>query len=180
MESNVTAKLEKELLSVSGVERFTSVSESAFSEIVIIIDPIVSDLDAVYQDIRDAVSRVTDLPPQVLERPLVRVEKSSNLDFMVVGIGSVLPYSQLREQAKQVELKLRRISGVGEVNLIDLREREFWIELEPAQLSRYQLSANDIANAIADHNLLSTAGSISVDDEQIELIAEARLDSVAK
>ncbi len=180
VESNVTAKLEKELLSVSGVERFTSVSESGYSEIIIIIDSVITDLDAVYQDIRDAVNRVTDLPPQVTERPLVRVEKSSNLDFMVVGIGSDLPYSELREQAKQLELKLRRMSGVGEVNLIDLREREFWIELEPAQLSRYQLSADDIAAAIADHNLLATAGSISVNDEQIELVAEARLDSAAK
>ncbi|QBF83020.1 efflux RND transporter permease subunit [Shewanella maritima] len=185
VESNVTSKLEKELLSVSGISKFSSVSESGSSRIAITIDSNITKLEPVYQDIRDAVNRVTDLPPQVIEKPLVRVHKSSNLDFMVVGIGSQLSskqisYKQLREQAKQLELKLRRISGVGEVNLIDLREREFWIELEPAQLSRYQLNATDIASAIADHNLLATAGNININNEQIELVAESRLDTVAK
>lgn len=175
VESNVTSKLEKELLSVAGIERFTSRSETGASSISIRIDPGVSDMNEVYQDIRDAVNRVTDLPIEVTERPLVRISKSSNLDFMVVGIGSELPYATLREQARILELKLRRVSGVGEVNLIDLRRREFWVELQPEQLRRYQLTINDVISEIEARNVLVTSGAIDGPEGQLELVTDAQL-----
>ncbi|WP_028116332.1 efflux RND transporter permease subunit [Ferrimonas senticii] len=180
VEANVTAKLEEQLLSVAGIDQFTSSSGAGSSRIEVRIDPAVSDLDEVYQAIRDAVNRVTDLPVEVTEQPLVWIKKSSNLDFMVVGIGSDLPYAELRTQARQLELQLRRLSGIGEVLPIDLRQREFWIELEPAQLSRYQLTATEVADAIAQYNLLSTAGSIDAAKQQLEIVLEAKLDSVEK
>ncbi|SDJ82568.1 Multidrug efflux pump subunit AcrB [Ferrimonas sediminum] len=175
VEANVTGKLEKELLSVAGIRKFTSRSASGQSSISISLDPEASNPAEVYQDIRDAVNRVSDLPAGVTELPLVRVAKSSNLDFMVVGISADLPYGQLREQARQLELKLRRVPGISEVHLIDLRTPEYWLELQPEQLKRYQLTLTDIADAIGQRNVLMTGGTIQTDDGNLELITSAQM-----
>lgn len=175
VEANVTGKLEKGLLSVAGIRKFISSSASGRSEIEVVLEPSVSDVANVYQDIRDAVNRVTDLPTGVTDAPQVRVKKSSNLDFMVVGISADLPYAKLREQARLLELKLRRVKGISEVKLIDLREREFWIELEPEQLKRHQLTLIDVADAIARRNVLITGGAVQTDQGDLELITAAQL-----
>jgi len=174
VEAHVTSKIEKELLTVSGIKTFKSESGTGFSAIEIEIDPNVSNVDDVYQDLRDAVSRVTDLPAGVSEAPYVRVQKSSNLDFMVVGISGEVTYSQLREQARLLELKLRRVPGVGEVSPIDLRKPEYWIEIEPEQLKRYQLTLNEVAEAIKKRNILVTAGTIQTEKGDLELITSSQ------
>lgn len=174
VEAHVTSKIEKELLTVSGIKTFKSESGTGFSAIEIEIDPNVSKIDDVYQDLRDAVSRVTDLPAGVTEAPYVRVEKSSNLDFMVVGISGDVPYSKLREQARLLELKLRRVPGVGEVSPIDLRKPEYWIEIEPEQLKRYQLTLNEVAETIKKRNILVTAGTIQTEKGDLELVTSSQ------
>ncbi|WP_028109108.1 efflux RND transporter permease subunit [Ferrimonas futtsuensis] len=175
VEANVTGKLEKELLSVAGTRKFTSRSASGSSNIYIELEPSVKDVASVYQDIRDAVNRVTNLPAGVTDAPLVRVAKSSNLDFMVVGISADKPYDELREQARLLELKLRRVQGISEVHLIDLRDREFWIELEPEQLKRHQLTLIDVADAIAKRNVLITGGAVQTAQGELELITSAQM-----
>ena len=139
VESNVTSKIEKELLTISGIKEFASTSETGLSVIDFDLHTNVSDTEAVYQDIRDALGRITDLPSGVTEAPKLSVFKSHKLDFMVVGISGEVPYSELRKKAKNLELALRQLDGIGEVHPIDLRAPEFLIQLEPISLKRYGL-----------------------------------------
>ncbi|OAN11123.1 export membrane family protein [Photobacterium jeanii] len=180
VESNVTSKLEKELLSVSGIKEFHSVSEAGVSEIEFRLNGGLADPDAVYQDVRDAINRVSDLPTGVTDAPQLVVEKSYSLDFMVVGISSDLPYEQLRNRAKSVELALRRVEGIGQVYPIDLREPEFLIALEPAQLKRYGLTIDEIAQFIAERNVLISGGRLELLQDNPELITLAELNSLDK
>ncbi len=115
VEANVTSRIEKELLSLSDIRKFESVSEEGLSSIGIQLKSNIKDTAQTYQDIRDAVSRVCDLPTGVTEAPNVRIKKSSSLDFMIVGIAGDLPYDQLRNHARSLELKLRQLPGIGEV-----------------------------------------------------------------
>lgn len=175
VESNVTSKIEKELLSISGIKEFSSKSEAGSSDIEVKLDSGVSDPNVVYQDIRDAISRVTDLPKGVTESPSLAVKKSYSLDFMVVGISSELSYSALREKAKILELALRRIEGIGEVYTIDLREPEFLIALEPAQLQRYGLTVEEISTLITQRNVMISGGRLDQIKDNPELITSAEL-----
>ncbi len=180
VESNVTSKLEKELLSISGIKEFHSVSEAGLSEIEFRLNTGIADPNVVYQDVRDALARVSDLPLGVTESPKLSVEKSYSLDFMVVGISSDLPYEQLRARAKSVELALRRVEGIGQVYPIDLREPEFLINLEPTQLQRYGLTVDEIAQLIAERNVLISGGRLALLQDNPELITVAELDNIEK
>jgi len=174
IESNVTSKLEKELLSISGIKEFNSTSEAGVSSIDFVLNSGISDPNIVYQDMRDAISRVSDLPAGVTDAPVLAIKKSYSLDFMVVGISSDLPYKQLRERAKTLELALRRVDGIGQVYPIDLRDPEFLISLEPVQLQRYGLTVDAIAQLIAERNVLISGGRLELLKDNPELITGCR------
>ncbi len=178
IESNITSKLEKELLSISGLKVFTSKSESGISNISFELRSDVSKPDVVYQDIRDAISRVSDLPAGITEAPTLTIKKSYSLDFMVIGIAGNVPYSVLREKAKKLELALRRLEGIGEVHPIDLRNPEFIIQLEPISLKRYGLTIDDVASIISQRNALISGGRLEELSNNPELVTTAELNNL--
>ena len=178
IESNITSKIEKELLSISGLKEFTSTSETGVSNVSLVLDSAVSDPSAVYQDIRDALTRVSDLPAGITEAPTLSIKKSYSLDFMVVGISGDVDYKTLRGKAKDLELALRKVEGIGLVNTIDLRAPEFLIQLEPISLRRYGLTIDQIASLIAERNTLISGGRLETLKTNPELITSAELDSI--
>lgn len=178
VESNVSSKIEKELLSISGIKEFTSKSETGISNISIVLESNVSDPNVVYQDIRDAISRVTDLPADVTQSPTLSIKKSYSLDFMVIGISGDVAYSDLREKAKDLELKLRQLEGIGEVHPIGLLAPEFIIQLEPKSLQRYGFTINEVSSIIAERNALISGGRLEQLKNNPELITAAELDSI--
>jgi len=180
IESNITSKIEKQLLSISGLKEFSSKSLTGVSLINVKVASDSADVDGVYQDIRDAISRVSGLPSGITDLPTLTVKKSYSLDFMVVGLSSNLPYAQLREQAKILELELRRIDGIGEVHPIDLRKPEFLISLEPAQLKRYGLTVTQVAELLSQRNVLISGGRLEQLKNNPELITIAELNDIEK
>jgi len=178
IESNITSKIEKELLSISGLKEFSSSSETGISRINIKVSSDNADVEGVYQDVRDALSSVSGLPSGITDLPTLTVKKSYSLDFMVIGISSELPYAELRAQAKTLELALRRIDGIGEVHPIDLRKPEFLISLEPAQLQRYGLTISEIASLLSQRNVLISGGRLEQLKNNPELITIAELSDI--
>lgn len=179
IESNITSKVEKELLSISGLKEFTSTSETGVSNISIVLNSNVTDPNAVYQDVRDALSRVSDLPAGVTEAPTLSIKKSYSLDFMVVGISGDVDYKTLRSKAKDLELALRRVDGIGEVYTVDLRNPEFLINLEPISLKRYGLTIDQVASLIAERNTLISGGRLETLKNSPELMTSAELNSIS-
>ena len=179
VEANVTSRIEKELLSVSAIKKFQSVSEEGQSSINLELKSDVTNVEQAYQDIRDAVARVSDLPSGVTEAPVVRTKKSSSLDFMVVGIAGDLPYAELRQHARALELALRRLPGIGDVMPKDLRQQEYWIQLEPEQLARYGLTLNDVADSISQRNVLMSGGSLESYKTAQDLLTMSELKTLA-
>ena len=71
VELNVTNSIEEELKEVDGIDKYTSFSMENISIVRIWIDRDAPNTEKVKTDIRDAVSRVSDLPEEVDEDPLI-------------------------------------------------------------------------------------------------------------
>ena len=85
VEQKITIPIEEKLREVSGFDKVRSISRNSESEINVTVDIDHKDPDKVVADIRRAVDQVTDLPPQVRDKPLVIEQKSS--DFPVMEIS---------------------------------------------------------------------------------------------
>lgn len=159
VEINVTNKIEDKLSGIIGIKKMISESAENVSQIQVVIDPD-DDIDAVVEDIKNAVDQVRDLPVEVDQAPQI-VEIKTAI-FPVLEVGIIPPdgasYAELRTIAAEYERKLKQVQGVSRVEKFGFYDREVSIHVDPTQLNRYQLSLDSIASAIQRRNIRATNG----------------------
>ncbi len=169
VELNVTNKLEDRIKPIIGVDEIESLSRENISSVEVTIDPNIDDLEEVKQEIRDAVSSVTDFPPEVRDDPAILDLKSTIFPVLEVGISadSTVTYRELREQARLFEKKLKNLPGVSKIDKFGWYAREILVEVDPDKLKDYQLPLGEINRSIIARNIRATAGSFeSYTDEK--------------
>jgi multidrug efflux pump subunit AcrB len=160
VELNVTNKIEKELKRVAGIKNTTSISMENVSVITVTIDPDVDDQDKVKDEVRTAVSKVSELPEEVTELPTVEEISTADIEILEVGLTSSLPYREFREYARQFEKRLKDVPGVSHLDVFGIRAREIKIEVSPKAVRKYQVPLREIIWAIQSRNIRTTAGNL--------------------
>jgi multidrug efflux pump subunit AcrB len=174
VELNVTNKIEDELKAVVGIDRMTSVSMENISVINVFIDPDARNQEEIKNDIEDAVGRITDLPLEVTESPLVTDVETAVFPVIEVGLAGDLPYHELREIAKLFEKKLEAVQGVASVQKFGYLAREIKVEVSPEAISEYQIPLREIITAIRARNIRATAGSFESYTSEQNLVTLAQ------
>ncbi|MFW2371892.1 MAG: efflux RND transporter permease subunit, partial [Gammaproteobacteria bacterium] len=176
VELKVTNEIEKELKKVTNIKRYLSWSMENVSSIYVVIEPEVDDEDKVIREIREAVSRVNDLPAEVTETPLVTELGTSSFPMIEIGLSGDVPYSELRELGRRFEKKLENVSGVSYVERYGYRAREIRVELLPENLNKHELSLVDIVSAIQARNIRATGGNFEsyTSEKNIVTLAQFR------
>jgi multidrug efflux pump subunit AcrB len=175
VELNVTNEIEEELKEVDGIDRYTSFSMENISIVHIWIDREMSDKNKVKTDIRDAVSRVSDLPVEVDEDPVVEeLTTSTAIPIIEVGLTGDVPYTLLRTVARRAEKALQALPGVRSVTKYGYLDREIKVEIVQDALERYQISSHEIVSAIENRNIRATGGSFEsyTSEKNIVTLAE--------
>jgi multidrug efflux pump subunit AcrB len=160
VELNVTNEIEDELKGIRDIRRITSTSMENVSFVTVEIEIDASDVQAVKDEIRSAVARVTDLPEEVTETPLITEIKSSLFPILEIGLSGDIPYRDLREIARDFEKKLKDVPGVGSLQRYGHRAREIRVEVSPSKLVEYQIPLRDIIAAVRARNIRATGGTL--------------------
>ncbi|WKY60158.1 efflux RND transporter permease subunit [Vibrio sp. SNU_ST1] len=66
----------------------------------------------------------------------------------------------LQQYAYQLEKRVNAVAGVSSVSLSGYNEREFWVEIAPEKISRYQLTFDEVSQAINRRNLSQSGGVV--------------------
>ncbi len=160
VELNVTNKIEDELKSVVGIKRTSSISMESISFIQVVIEPDVSDENDVIDEVRQAVGRVTDLPSEVTEFPLITEIKTSIFPILEIGVSGDLTYPELREFIRLFEKKLKDIPGISRIKKYGYLNREVKVEVSLSKLNEYGIPIREIISAIQERNIRATGGSL--------------------
>ena len=176
VELKVTNEIEKEIRQVTGIKRYQSWSMENVSVIHILVDPDEDDQEKVVREIREAVTRVTDLPPEVDESPLVTELSTESFPMVEIGLSGNIPYPELRELARRFEKKLENIPGVASITRYGYRAREIRVEVNPASLNKHEASLNDIITAISKRNVRASGGNFEsyTNEKNIVTLAQFR------
>ncbi|MCC5813495.1 MAG: efflux RND transporter permease subunit, partial [Leptospira sp.] len=178
VEENVTRLLEDELKGVTGIKTFKSTSMENVSAVVVEIDIDYPDQAEVKDEIRRAVERVTDLPPEVEERPTIRDLKATEFPVLSVGVsGDGADYATIRDVAKLVEKEIKRIPGVSQVDRYAYRDKEFIIYTDPAKLKQNYIGIAEVLSAISARNIRATSGNLESGLTQRNILTIAELDT---
>ena len=159
VELNITNKIEDELKGIAGIDKIVSTSMENLSSISVTLEADARDPEKIKDDIHDAVGRVTDLPEEITESPFVLDIDTSWIDIIEVGIAGDLPYTEMREIAKQFEKKLKDVPGVKSLVKVGYRAREVHVDVSPRAIDQYQIPLHEIIRAVQARNIRATAGT---------------------
>jgi len=178
VELNVTNRIEEELKTVAGLESFTSYSLESFSFITVNIGVDTPDKDEIVTNIREAAGRVSGLPREVIEAPLVRRLESEEFTILVAGVTGDVSYKELRENARIYKKRLENAEGVSKLEDQWYLDPEIRVNVAPEKLSSKQVALEEIVLAIASRNVRSTAGSFDAYANAINIVTQSEYENV--
>lgn len=173
VEQNVTHKIEKEIQSVTGIKKYTSLSMENLSLISVRIDDELNSkkVTETMTEIRDAISRVYDLPSGVEGRPKVERINTGLIPVIGVGIqGDSLSYDSLRTITKWIKQELEQLPQVAKVDQIGINDKEVHIELIPKKLEQYAISANEIIQILQARAVHNSIGFTRSENNQKSVV----------
>ena len=187
VESAVTIPLEEAINGVPGMRYITSTSASDGSSSITTTFNTGYDLDIAAVDVQNRISSATgQLPAEVNATGLTVTKANSNFVFAAGFYAEHNAYSQLfisNYLDVYVKDALKRIKGVGDVEIFGGRKYAMRIWLDPVKLAARQLTASDVTAALAEQNIEVAAGQLGQPPSdakqafQITISAEGRLKS---
>jgi multidrug efflux pump subunit AcrB len=172
IEEGVVLKIEDNLKGLKGIDRVTSVSRENSGTITIEIEK-GENIDFMLLEVKNAVDRVPSFPTGM--EPLIvakREEVRQTISFALSGKD--IPLATLKQLGREVENDLRTIDGISQIQVSGYPEEEIEIAVNETSLLAYNISFNDVAQAVSASNILVTGGNIKTDAEEYLIRANNR------
>ncbi len=177
IETNISKPVEDALSSISNMKEVTSVSRDNLS-VVFVEFEWGTDLDEAANDIRDGLSFIENYLPENAEKPVIYKFNSS---MMPILFYSVTADESLEGLDKIIEEKianpLNKIDGIGSIGFGGAPTREILVEVDPIRLEAYNLTVEQIGNALMMENINMPSGSIEMGKIEYPLKVEGEFKS---
>ncbi len=164
VESAVTIPLEEAINGVPGMRYISSTSASDGSSGITTTFNTGYDLDIAAVDVQNRISSATgQLPAEVNQTGLTVTKANSNFVFAAGFYAEHGEYSQLfisNYLDVYVKDAIKRIKGVGDVQIFGNRKYAMRIWLDPQKLAARQLTASDVTAALGEQNIEVAAGQL--------------------
>ena len=161
VESRITQVLEDALAGIEGIETIEARSRNGSSDISIEFVP-TRDVEAAANDVRDAVSRVTDrMPDQARPPEISKVEADADPILWLNMSSSSMDTLQLSDYAERYVVdRFSSLDGVAQVRIGGRQRYAMRIWLDRDQLAARGMTVSDVEAALEKENVELPAGSI--------------------
>lgn len=178
VEKFITNPIEIELKQVDDIDEMTSTSSEGRSSIVLKINPDSDNKDKVINDIQKAVDRVTDLPSDLEDEPLVTEVTTKNQPTISLSIWGDLSEKELQTQIKILEDRLLENPYIAKIRRDGWREPEMQVEVDLEALKNYYIGLEEIIFALNKHNVSIPGGSLIENGREYIIRTSGEFDQV--
>lgn len=160
----VVTPLERAINGVPGMTYMTSTSGNDGTSIIQVYFQVGTDPDVAAVNVQNRVTTVLDELPEEVIKAGVSTEKEVNSMLMYINLISDDPTADEKFIYNFADInvlaELKRIDGVGFVDIMGSREYAMRVWLNPVQLDAYAISADDVINALKAQNVEAAPGKI--------------------
>jgi HAE1 family hydrophobic/amphiphilic exporter-1 len=168
IESDITRKIEDQVNTIAGVKEVTSISRQGLSQVIVQFDLNISS-DVAAQNVRDKLAMVTPTFRDDVQDPVIA--QYNPADSPVVSVTFRSTSMSLRDLStyldNTVSKQLQTVSGVGRVDILGNRERQVRIVINPTQLNAYNVSVNQVINALRSENVELPVGTLEQANQEM-------------
>jgi multidrug efflux pump len=172
IETQVTKVLEDSLAGIEGVDVISSISRQEQSQITVRFS-LARDPDSAAADVRDKVSRVRQkLPDDVDEPTIAKVEADATPVIWLALNSDTVSQLQLSDLANRlIKPRLQTAPGAADVRIYGERRFSMRVWLDPDRLAAYNLTTQDVEDALRRSNLEVPAGRIESSQREFNVTA---------
>jgi hydrophobe/amphiphile efflux-1 (HAE1) family protein len=160
----VTTPLEQQINGVPGMMYMASSSSNDGSSTITITFEVGYPLSIAAVDVQNRVSQAAPILPPIVNQAGVTIKKQNPNFVLIVNLTSpdrsIDPVTLSNYAYLQVVDPLKRVPGVGDVQIFGERRYSMRIWLDPDKLAALGITAVDVQNAIAEQNIQVAAGKI--------------------
>ncbi|TIP89386.1 MAG: multidrug efflux RND transporter permease subunit [Mesorhizobium sp.] len=160
----VTTPLEQQINGVEGMTYMSSSSSNDGSSTITVTFEVGYPLSTAAVDVQNRVSQAASSLPAIVNQGGVTIKKQNPNFVLIVNLtspdGSVDPVALSNLAYLQVVDPLKRLPGVGDVQIFGERRYSMRVWLDPDKLANLGITAVDVQNAIAEQNVQVAAGKI--------------------
>lgn len=172
VEEGIVLKIEDNLKGLDGIDRVTSTSRENSGTINIEIEK-GKNIDFMLLEVKNAVDRVPSFP--VGMEPLVVAKQEAIRETISFGVsGENISLVTLKQIGRQIENDLRAMEGISQISISGYPEEEIEIAVDENRLLAYNMSFSEVAQAVANTNILVTGGTIKTEAEEYLIRANNR------
>ena len=169
VEEGITIKIEEALETVQGLKRVITYSNRGFSngwfEVDLDYDP-----QIVLEEVKSAIDSIPSFPDG-MERIKVEREKFRQ-EVMYISLYGDLTYGELKELGRKIHDEIQQLPYINISELHSGLGYEISIEVSKDKLREFNLSFNDIAQAVRSYSRNMSAGQIRAENGYINLRVE--------
>jgi len=178
VERNVTERLERSLSSSRGLVNMTSNSqfESSFINLEFAYG---TDMDKAINDAQVLLNRLVNSLPDGVTTPVVRRFDMNAMPIMRLVVRGNYPPDQLRIFAEdEIQASIERIEGVASAEVTGGTTQVVKVEVSLNRLAAFNLTLNDISNALKGQNVLSSGGNLRRGTREYQIMTQEELVSM--
>jgi len=176
IESQVTTPLEDSLSGIEGIELIQSISRAERSQITVKF-LITRNVDVAASDVRDRVSRVRNQLPLEIDEPVIAKVEADAQPIIYISFASdrLTPLEVTDVVDRLVRDRMQTIDGVSGVRIFGERRYAMRLWLDKTRLAAYQVTVQDVENALRRQNLEIPAGRIESAQREFTVVTETDL-----
>ena len=175
IESQITKPIEDALSGIEGIDYISSVSRAELSQVSVRFR-LDRDADAAAGDVRDRVAQTRGVLPQESNEPIVQKQETDAQPIIYLAFSS--DRHNLTEIAdiatRLVKDRVQTIPGVAQASVFGNRyAMRIW--LDPDRLAGYELTPQDVENALRQQNIEVPAGRVESTNREFTVLAQTDL-----
>jgi multidrug efflux pump len=175
IESQITKPIEDALSGIEGIDFISSISRAESSQVTVRFR-LDRDADAAASDVRDRVAQARSTLPQEADDSIVQKQEADAQPIIYLAFSS--DRHDLIEIAdvaiRLVKDRIQTIPGVAEAQVYGNRyAMRIW--LDPDRLAGYELTPEDVEQALREQNIETPAGRVESSEREFTVLAETDL-----
>lgn len=162
IESLITKPVEDAVSSVSGIKSLSSVSREGASQVTLEFE-FGTNPKLAANEVREKVAGVRKRLPDQIDEPVVQRFDITAQSIVYFSLASdTRNRGEIRKLAIDViKDELQRMDGVAQVDVFGATDREIHIYIDPRKVEAYNISFQQIRDAINDQNLNTPGGKVN-------------------
>jgi len=158
IDSSITNLIETSVNSVPGIEHIQSSSSPGVSTVTITFN-LDKKVDVAFNEVQAKVNQILRQLPKDADPPVVAKVETNAQPIMWLALRGDRTQQQLNVYAiNTIKKRLETINDVGEVRLGGRRDRTIRVNLLPAKMAAFQVTAQDISNAFSTEHVQLAGG----------------------